>query len=90
MYSNRDKGLRKLARQIANFQRNLVAYFIVNGILWVLWWFTTNDRSLRGNTPWPAWVMLAWGLSILFQFFEAWGNSQEKLVNKQNETSSKD
>jgi hypothetical protein len=85
--TRRDKGLRKLARQIVTFQRNLAAYIIVNVILWIIWWFTTDDRSLTGGTPWPAWVMLAWGLILLFQFFEAYGNSQEKLVNKENGTS---
>jgi hypothetical protein len=34
--------------------------------------------------------MLAWGLSILFQFFQTYGSSQEELVEKQNETSAKD
>lgn len=90
MYTSRDKGLRKLARQIVNFQRNLGAYIIVSVILWIIWWLTTEDRSLKGDTPWPAWVMLAWGLVLLFQFFEAYGNSQEKLVNKQNGESGKD
>jgi hypothetical protein len=85
VYNRRgDKGLRKLARQIVTFQRNLGAYIIVNVILWIIWYFTTDEWSLTGRTPWPAWVMLAWGLILLFQFFEAYGNSQEKLVNKEN------
>jgi len=87
MYSNKDRGLRKLAGHIANFQSNLAAYIIVNLLLWVTWWFTTNNRSLIGNTPWPAWVMFVWGIILLFQFIRTYGEGRDKLVDKDDNSS---
>lgn len=89
MYSNRDRGLRKLARHIANFQSNLGAYIVVNLLLWIIWWVTTNNISLIGDTPWPAWVMLVWGIILLFEFIRTYGEGQEKLVDKDNDISGK-
>lgn len=83
MYRNRDRGLSKLARHIANFQSNLVAYVVVNTLLWIVWWFTTKDRSLMGDTPWPAWVMLVWGIFLLVKFIRTYGEGQDKLVDKE-------
>lgn len=83
MEPNRDEELWRLAKKRANFQRNLVFYFIINAFLWVIWWFTTDNRNLSGHTPWPAWVMLAWGLALVFQYFTAYGGSKQNLADKE-------
>ena len=82
----RDQELLKLARQRAHFQRSLVSYFVINAFLWTIWWFTTNNRTLNGrHTPWPAWVMLGWGIGLVFQYLSAYGGSRQNLVDKEYE-----
>jgi hypothetical protein len=87
MDTNRDKDLWKLAKKRANFQRSLVSYFVVNTFLWLIWRFTTpaDNRTLSGHTPWPAWVMLGWGIGLVFQYFSAYGGSKENFADKEYE-----
>ena len=87
MDPNRDEQLWQLAKKRASFQRNLVAYFVVNAFLWLIWRFTTNssDRTLSGHTPWPVWVMLGWGLGLVFHYFSAYGGDKNDLANKEYE-----
>lgn len=92
METNRDEQLWQLAKRRANFQRSLVSYFVINAFLWLIWWFTTNanNRSLSGHTPWPAWVMLGWGLGLVFQYFAAYGGSKQSLTDREYEKLKKD
>ena len=87
METNRDEELWRLAKKRARFQRSLVAYFVINAFFWLIWWFTTdvNNRSLSGHTPWPIWVMLGWGIGLVFQYFGAYGGSRENLTSKEYE-----
>ena len=85
METNRDEPLWQLAKKRANFQRNLVSYFVVNAFLWIIWWFTTSNRGFSGHTPWPAWVMLTWGLALVFQYFGAYGGSKQSLTHREYE-----
>lgn len=87
METNRDEELWKLAKKRANFQRSLASYFIVNAFLWLIWRFTTpyENRTLNGHTPWPAWVMLGWGLGLVFQYLAAYGGGKTNLTNKEYE-----
>ncbi len=81
----RDEQLWKAAKRRAGFQRNLVSYFVINAFLWLIWWFTTDSRTLSGHTPWPAWVMLGWGLGLVFQYFSSYGGSSQDLTTKEYE-----
>lgn len=85
METNRDKELWLLAKKRANFQRSLVSYFVINTFLWIIWWFTTDNRGFSGHTPWPAWVMLAWGVGLVFQYLAAYGGSKQNLADKEYE-----
>lgn len=84
MDQNRDEQLWRIAKQRANFQRSLVSYFVINTFLWIIWWFTSNTRNFHG-VPWPSWVMLGWGLGLVFQYFAAYGGSKESLTDKEYE-----
>ena len=84
METERDKQLWKVAKQRARFQRSLVSYFVISAFLWILWWFTDNTKNFHG-TPWPAWVMLGWGLGLVFQYFSAYGGGKENLADKEYE-----
>jgi len=84
MDSNRDEQLWRQAKQRARFQRSLVSYFVINAFLWILWWFTADTKNFHG-IPWPAWVILGWGLGLVFQYFAAYGGSKENLVDREYE-----
>jgi hypothetical protein len=85
METNRDEELWRMAKKRASFQRSLVAYFVVNAFLWIIWWFTTHNRSFSGHTPWPLWVMLGWGLGLVFHYLSAYGGSTKSLAEKEYE-----
>jgi uncharacterized protein (DUF486 family) len=77
----RDEKLWKAAQKRANFQRSLVVYVVVNAFLWFIWWFKHNDGDER--MPWPIWVMVGWGIGLVFQYMNAYGGSKSDLVQKE-------
>jgi len=83
METNRDEQLWLLAKKRASFQRSLASYFIINAFLWLVWWFTTDNRGFSGHTPWPVWVMLGWGIGLVFQYLAAYGGSKQSLTDKE-------
>jgi hypothetical protein len=58
--------IRRRVHALAEFFRNLTAYFIVIGGLWVIGWLT---GGVRFETPiwmmWPIFPTLGWGLGLL-------------------------
>lgn len=80
----KDEQLWKLAKKRASFQRDLLSYCLVNGILWVIWWFTQGRHGVHG-LPWPVWVMLGWGIGLAFQFVKAYGSSKDDIAEREYE-----
>ena len=85
MEQQRDEQLWQQAKKRAAFQRNFVAYFLVNALLWFIWWFTAGRQGLNTEIPWPIWSMLGWGIGLLFQYLNAYGGSKKDLVEKEYE-----
>ncbi|HUS03502.1 MAG TPA: 2TM domain-containing protein [Chitinophagaceae bacterium] len=85
METNRDEELWRLAKKRAGFQRSLAFYFVINAFLWIVWWFTTDNRGFSGHTPWPIWVMLGWVIALVFQYLSAYGGSKQSLTDKEYE-----
>lgn len=83
MEEQRDEKLWRMAKKRANFQRSLASYFIVNGFLWALWWFTSGRHGANHGTPWPLWVMLGWGIGLIFQYMDAYGGNKNDLIEKE-------
>ena len=84
MEEQRDEKLWQTAKKRAGFQRSLATYFIIIAFLWAIWWFTDGRNGSHG-VPWPAWVMIGWGIGILFQYLNAYGGSKKDLVDKEYE-----
>lgn len=80
-----DEELWKLAGKRAKFQRSLAIYFIMNAFFWLIWYFTAGRYGYNRSVPWPIWSMLGWGLSLVFQYLEAYGGGKQTLVNKEFE-----
>jgi len=82
MDEQRDEKIWQMAKKRADFQRSLSSYFIVNAFLWVVWWFTIGRKVGFHGVPWPAWVMIGWGIGLVFQYLNAYGGSKKDLIDK--------
>ena len=85
MQEPRDEALWQKAKKRAAFQRSLVFYFVINGFLWFIWWFTAGSMGYNRETPWPIWSMFGWGIGLLFQYLNAYGGAKNDLVEKEYE-----
>ncbi len=81
----KDQELLKLARKRANFRNHLTSYFITNAFLWVIWWLTSGRHGYHGGIPWPVWVMFGWGIGLAFNYFDAYGESKQKMIDREYE-----
>lgn len=80
----RDEHLWRMAQKRANFQRTLVAYALVNGFLWFIWWFSSFRHGDEAGY-WPIWPMIGWGIGLAFQYMDAYGGNKTDLVQKEYE-----
>lgn len=87
--AQRDEHLWYLARKRAAFKWGLLSYVVVNLFLVAIWYMTTGP----GNYFWPKWVLLGWGVGLLFHYLEAYQGSRfvsakreyEKLKKQNNQ-----
>jgi uncharacterized protein (DUF486 family) len=79
----RDEKLWQVAKKRAGFQRSLVIYVVINAFLWFLWW--VNHKEDDDGLPWPVWVMVGWGIGIVFQYMDAYGGNKNDLAQKEYE-----
>lgn len=87
MDNNRDEQLWQTAKKRAKFKKSLFSYIVINAFLWAIYWMTTGRHhpfEIKASV-WPIWVMLGWGIGLAFQYFEAYQNGQEDLVQKEYE-----
>lgn len=62
MQTPTDTQLRELAHKRVDFRRHLIVYFVINAMLWLLWFATGQGY------PWPVWPMAGWGIGVLFHY----------------------
>jgi len=62
----------KRLKEKRDFWGHIVAYILVNGLLVVIWWVTTDGNSHF----WPMWPMLGWGIGL---GFHAWDVFQKPI-----------
>lgn len=79
----KDPHLWEIAGRRASFRYHLIAYIIVIGSLWLLWFFTADQAR---SYIWPVWPTLGWGIGLTFHFLGAFvfphSNSVEKEYDK--------
>ena len=66
----RQEAISSLKRK-RHFFEALIAYVVINGVLWLVWALT--DRSIDGGLPWPAWVSIIWGFFLALDAWKAFG-----------------
>ncbi len=64
----RETAIRRLKAK-RGFMQNLAVYLIVNAFLVALWFVTSKGEGHF----WPLWVMLGWGLGLVFHGWAVFG-----------------
>jgi 2TM domain len=62
-----------LAQSRAQFKIQLIRYVLVSAVLWAVWYFTGHRLHAGHHVPWPAWVMLFWGLGLAIKGLSCYG-----------------
>ncbi len=83
----KDEQLWETAKARAAFKRSFASYFLLNGFLVGVWFFSSGPRSHF----WPIWSIMGWGIALAFQYYHAYDGNQttstqkefEKLKNQQ-------
>lgn len=70
----RDQAIHQLRRKRA-FERDAVAYVVVNAVLIAIWYFASG----RGYF-WPAWVLLGWGILLALHAWNAYGHGRRPIT----------
>lgn len=79
---DKDPQLWELARRRASFKSHLVTYLLVNGGLWLLWYFT-GGRTYGTGIPWPAWSTFGWGIGLVSHYVGAYHATGVNAVEKE-------
>lgn len=77
----RDQKLWKTAKKRAAFKRHLFTYTVINILLWIVW-----ALSWHGGHPagiWPVYVMVGWGIGLLFNYFDAYHSMKDSMAEKE-------
>ena len=85
MEDKKDERLWRIARKRAAFRHNLNSYIVVNIFLWIIWWYTQNRWGHDDGWPWPLWVMIFWGLGLMFNYMDAYRGDKESMAEKEYE-----
>ena len=86
METEREKELWKLAKKRVGFKRHLATYIVINGFLWLMWYFTDHrEADAEAGIPWPVFPMLGWGIGIIFSFLNAYVFTKHDSIEKEYE-----
>jgi hypothetical protein len=74
--SDDDLRARAVARVKAreDFRIHLLIYALVNGMLWVIWFFGGADV----REPWPIYPLLGWGIGIVAHWYTVYGTNDQR------------
>lgn len=72
--TNEDRLLWEIAQKRASFKSHLVAYVLVVGILWGIWFITHRFYNYTDHSilPWPSWTTIGWGIGLALHFVWAY------------------
>ena len=82
MEEEKDQRLWRTAKKRAGFKQNFISYIVINAFLWGVWWFISGRHERNTEFPWPLWVMLGWGVGLVFNYVEAYRGDKETMAEK--------
>jgi len=65
----REAALKRLKKR-RDFRGHLVTYVVINAFLVVIWYFTGRVYF------WPMWVMIGWGIGLVFNAWDVYGRRE--------------
>lgn len=71
-----DEVVNTAEQKKADFIKYLYAYFGINAILWIVWWFMEGRYTGFAIDAWPLWIMAGWGIGMALKYFDAWHSSK--------------
>ena len=77
MQTPTDNQLRQLAHKRVEFRTHLIVYYVIMGMLWLIWLLTNQGY------PWPVWPMAGWGIGLVFHYIFEYRSS--KLFSEEEE-----
>jgi hypothetical protein len=79
------KTVEKRIKTRKEFYQHLVAYLLVNVLMWGIWRLATSGGNLDGfdGTPWPLLVTGFWGVGLALHFFEMLRQNRGGSLNKE-------
>jgi hypothetical protein len=83
MDEQRDEKLWQLAKRRADFQNSLLSFVVLTVICWAIWYFTSYRHGRNTETPWPLWVMLAFGIILFLRFIRAYRTDKNTLAERE-------
>jgi hypothetical protein len=83
MNEEKDQRLWRIAKKRAAFKHNLSSFIIINTLLWIIWWYTKGRHGQDTSWPWPLWVLIFWGLGIVFNFLDAYFGDKETMAESE-------
>jgi hypothetical protein len=75
----RERAIRHLKKR-RDFAAHLVSYVIINAFLVGIWYFVAG----RGYF-WPGWVLLGWGIGLVFNAWDVYGRREISEADIQRE-----
>lgn len=79
--SLREQAVSRLKKK-REFHRHLIAYVLVNGLLWLIWGIV----FAAGGTwfPWPVFPLVGWGIGLIFHAWDTYaGQFSEQAVRRE-------
>jgi len=77
----RRKAAVKRLKDKREFWGHVIAYILVNGLLVVVWWVTSD-----GGFFWPMWPLLGWGIGLGFHAWDVFQKPiSEEAIRKEME-----
>lgn len=83
MTETNDENLRRIALRRVNFRKSLYSYIVLIAFMWIIWWLTTGRITGFTGYPWPVWVMLGWGISLVMKYLKAYKGSKKDLAEEE-------
>jgi len=65
----REAALKRLKKR-RDFRGHLVTYVVINAFLVVIWYFPGRGYF------WPMWVMIGWGIGLVFNAWDVYGRRE--------------
>jgi hypothetical protein len=73
----------EMAKKRVGFKKHLIAYLLMNLLLWGIYFLSNSSINPHIITPSPIWVTFFWGIGLLFNYVEVYLIKSHTTVEKE-------